>query len=785
MSRWSNGECGWSQGAGPRQGSDQYLFQDCIRLTQDTTDPLPGSTAAPVRNHRRRSTSLSRRLRYRFSRESRQSGEHRPIFPFSLKLKPNALKATTGLSMVGDMGSSLMSARGYDSDAQCIGSPQHADQVKVSPRGPAFRRMGLHDLIEHSRERNNLEMWAGAQGHDQYNTPGTPFGMHYIPTPPGSLKGRSPYTNPATEGMGSHSMSSFKNERSGEQNPFTKSLPSLHASQDELAPANQDRLRAREGFIGSSSRENLQNLVADWAHYMGSGPNDYRAASSASLAREDPGITVSKTRQRTSSPGAHPEPRVPHLGDLDLSHRLAGTSIGSGPLSASPSMSELPRPNRYGPQMVSQENFQSHERSGASTIGGSEHQNQAMSHQRDASSFYSRQSSNPSRGASAVQSLRVHAANAIESLPNIHTQMAAETGLVQNEREPGAEVLKSRFVEQLDAANWESPQVHGIFNGPNGVGPHRRVSPGWMTGGRRMGYGYSLVENTEDGPQTVGGNSSPFPNGNWQRDTPGPESDSQQCPMNKCLANAKGEPILTPTMWAKMKSHSVRGDRHAPLAVDLAGEGMSTGEARRTSSNQAQHIGSPTSAKSPTSIKSPTSAKTPSSARSFYIEDVDETFLSRWAKGSRSTRKQPQLDKYHDSAHSRNVCTPDASPLGVRRFSMDQTNYRPSVYFDPSNDRSADRLNGEPSRSRSGRWILKFSRNRESKRRSNVPAKEPPQEPPVQYEERPSSGLGRANSTRSDMAEDLASAYQECIGMPGAFYGSRWASRTSLVVEAE
>ncbi|CAI7617110.1 unnamed protein product [Penicillium viridicatum] len=628
------------------------------------------------------------------------------------------------------------------------------------------------------RERNDLEMWAGANSHDQSDTPGTPFGMHYIPTPPGSLRGRAAHPDSAAEGTGSQSVVTFKNEQSGEQNTFTKSFPSLHASQEELAPPNQEHLRSREGFKCTSSGENLQNLVADWSQYMGTDRDDYRAASSTSLAREDPGITVSKTRQPTSSPSAHSGSRVPHLGDLDLSHRLAGTSMGSGPPSANPSMSELPRPNRYGPQMASQENFQSHERTGISKIGGSEPQKQATSHQRDSSSFYSRQSSNPSRGASAVQSLRVHAANAMDSLPNIHAQMAAETGSAQNELKPVAEVPKSKFVEQLDAANWESPQVHGILNGPNGAGPQRRVSPGWMTGGRRMGYGYSLVDNAETHPPAVGGNGSPLPNGSWHRDTSGPRSDSRQSPSNRSPTNAIGEPVLTPTMWAKMKSHSVRYHRHAPLAADLAGGGIAAGEAHRASSNRTQHI------ESPTSIKSPTSAKTPSSAKSFYIEDVDETFLSRWAKVSRSTRKQPQPDMYHDSTHGRSVCTSDTSPLGERRFSMDQTNH-PSVYFDPSSGRSADKQNGEPSRSRSGRWIPKISRNRESKKRSNLPPKEPSEESPVPYQERPSSDLGRANSTRSDMAEELASAYQECIGMPGAFYGSRWASRTSLVVEAE
>ncbi|KAJ5608179.1 hypothetical protein N7537_004798 [Penicillium hordei] len=682
--------------------------------------------------------------------------------------------------MVGDMGSSLTSARGYDSDAQCIGSPQHVDHMRASPRIPAFRRMGLHDLIEYSRERNDLEMWAGANRHDQSGTPGTPFGMHYIPTPPGSLRGCTAHPDAEFEGTGNQSVPSFKNERLGEQNAFAKSFSSFHPSQEELAPPNQEHLRSRGDFKGSSSGENLQNLVVDWAQYMGSDPNNYRAASSTSVAKEDPGITVSKTRQPTSSPGTHSESRVLHLGDLDLSHRLAGTSMGSGPTSANPSMSELPRPNRYGPQMASQENLQSHERSGTLTIGSSEPQKQATSHQRDASSFYSRQSSNPSRGASAVQSLRVHAANAMDSLPNIHAQIVAGADSVQNELKPVAEVLKSRFVEQLDAANWESPQVHGIFNGPNGAGPQRRVSPGWMTGGRRMGYGYSLVDNAEAHPPAVGGNSNSLPNGSWHKDTSGPRSDSRQSPSNKSPTNVIGEPVLTPTMWAKMKSHSVRDNRHAPLAVDLAGVGMAASEAHRTSSNRAQHI------ESPTSMKSPISAKTPTSAKSFYIEDVDETFLSRWAKVSRSTRKQQQQPgMYHDSTHGPEVYTSDTSPLSGRRFSMDQTNHQPSVYFDPSNGRSADRQNGDPSRSRSGRWIPKFSRNRESKKRSNLLPKEPSEESPVPYQERPSSDLGRANSTRSDMAEELASAYQECIGMPGAFYGSRWASRTSLVVEAE
>ncbi|KAJ5150797.1 uncharacterized protein N7500_010986 [Penicillium coprophilum] len=246
--------------------------------------------------------------------------------------------------------------------------------------------------------------------------------------------------------------------------------------------------------------------------------------------------------------------------------------------------------------------------------------------------------------------------------------------------------LPTLFIEQLEAANWESPQLHGISNGAHVAGPHRRVSPAWMTGGQRMGYGYNLVDNAEE--------HSPKVQSTFERELAKrhfgaqPTVSYEQKPYQY-----QGKPHFDPNDFEAIQFEVIVTHRWQWMwLVKEWVQGKPAVKAR----NRAQHI------------ESPISAKTPSSAKSFYIEDVDETLLSRWAKASRSTRKPPQPDKYHDSTYGRNASTSDASPLGERRFSMDQTNSRPSVYFDPSHNKSADKLNGEPSRSRSGRWILGF-----------------------------------------------------------------------------
>lgn len=753
----------------------------------------PDENSAPIPNPRRISASFSRRLRHRFSRESRQSGEHRVVFPFSLKSKPSTPKADTEMSVFGDMGSSLMSARGYDSDAQFVGSPQHIENLKASPRSPALRGIGLTDVIETSPERNHLERWASADGQGQPTSPGA-FGMRFLPTPQDSMRGRngSGHMNHPTETTGSHVMHSFNNQRPGEQNNFAKSLPSLHLSQEQLVPPNSENFQHRVGYLTSSSGENLRNLVADWAQYLESNPGG-RNASSESLGDRSPKILVSKRRQHTSTLEAHSETRAPYLGDVHSSQRLTGPIMPSGPPSANPSMLNLPDARRYGRQIDHSENFRSDATSGASTPS----QSQAMLHHRDVSSLYSRQSDEaPGRASSAVHSLRVHAANAINSLPSIQARMLEEAASSRSMQEASGAVDSDKFVHQLEAANSVSPYIDGL---PNGIGGIRKVSPGWMTGGRRMGYGFSLVDNVEESPRAGAGDECTLPRKEYDHQAPELTADtphdngtdspvkqqaglqlaippatpngehrmnSSHCAATQTLNDPKSDAIPNLSQWARMKKHSVRAQKRAPLAADLAGEGISLENPQCSGAIPTQLNHSPTP------------------LRAGYVEDNDN-FLGRWSRGSFSLKKQAQLDRNEDPNSGRKSFTPETSPIAQRRFSMDQRNGRASIYFDPSNERSADQLNRQPSRSRSGRWILRFSRKRDSKKHTFQARKECLQDPPVQYPECASSGLARSLSARSDLAADLANEYQECIQMPGAFYGSGWASRTSLIVEAE
>ncbi|KAJ5339712.1 hypothetical protein N7452_006440 [Penicillium brevicompactum] len=742
------------------------------------------------------SASFSRRLRRRFSRESKHSGEHRIAFPFSLKSKPSIVKTENELAIFQDAGSSLMNARAYDSDAQCVGSPQHIESANGSP-SPGSRRMGQNNMSQSSREFDSIPRLKNGSGQ---NSPGSQrgnFGGYPSSTPHGSMRGHLGQNDArfAARVAGNQSTTSLNTQRSDELGNFARSHPHLHPSQEHLTPPTHE-VNRRQGAFLTGSGENLQNLVVDWAKYMDSSANGPRNASSESLGRQSPQIMKPKRDRLVSTP-TRSEARVPNLSDLDLSHRAKASDLTSGPASANASITELPRAGRYGLPMVSLENVQSSMRSGSSTIVGPETPVQSTPHFRDVSSFYSRQSDEVFGSASTgIHSLRAHAANVMESLPNIQGRLVGDSGNMGNAPAASDQVAKNKFDPHQGAITPKSAEGYTTPVTNEGM---RRVSPGWMTGGRRMGYGYTLVDSDEASPRQDGMDDAQQANAAYGRQAFGSatgvvskhgmngsirQRTSLQSPVqtsasngasktnssrhspSKVPTNPKDESIASPIKWAKTKRNSLRDHGHAPLAVDLASESMFLGNVRSggvQSLQQHQHM-------TPTRVD--------------YVED-DGNFASRWSRGSLSSKRQSQSHKKNDTGDRRESYTPEISPSPNRRFSMDQSNRRPSVYFDPASQRSADKLNGQPSRSRSGRWILRFSRIRDSRRRSSKPPKEPSPDSSADYEECVSNGHGGADSFRSDVAADLANEYQECIQMPGAFYGSGWASRTSLIVDAE
>jgi hypothetical protein len=544
--------------------------------------------------------------------------------------------------------------------------------------------------------------------------------------------------------------------------------------------------------------------MADWDQYMRGIPQGYRTASSGSVYNPSQEILVLKTRRQPSSGRTAHEARVPRLGDMNISQKVAGTAMGSGQTSANPSKLDLAYPYKFGVPLMSQENVLASANSEASIIVGVEAHKEAMLHKRDVSSFYSHQSENPSGEVSpSAQSLRPRPVNIRDNMPIIHQDLVDKASGFGNKQFMRNEPLRGRFVEQFGDSSVTLVQDQDVSGEMVG---QRKVSPGWMTGGRRMGYGYTMVANAEGGGPHVDGAGIALPNGGWRQRTPEPTPGSiqtqemtvsfqhgadmaksthlgspEQAPSNissdsRCYSTrqssdkALDEPLLTTDLWARIKSHSVRGHDHAPLAVHLAEDQMAAESSRGSVPVREQ-------------LKVPAPSKGVD-----YIEDA-ETFLGRWKKNSRNEmqlRPKPfKVNKANAFKSEERQSFQEGPPPVQRRFSMDQTNRPQSVYFDSRNVESADQLEETPTSSRSGRWILRFSRNREGKRRSEFHPGEPSQESSVQHQDSGHRELGRINSTRSDMAEELASAYQECIEMPGAFYGSKWASRTSLVVEAE
>jgi hypothetical protein len=124
------------------------------------------------------------------------------------------------------------------------------------------------------------------------------------------------------------------------------------------------------------------------------------------------------------------------------------------------------------------------QKTATSAVSGTDSQKLTALHKRDASSFYSRQSSLLS-----TEALRSRAANATASKSEIQVDLISQC-------EKPESIVKSKFVEQLspitnDSESPGSPKDE-LESSP------RQVSIGWMTNGRRVGYGYTMVSKAEE-----------------------------------------------------------------------------------------------------------------------------------------------------------------------------------------------------------------------------------------------------------------------------------------------
>ncbi|KAJ5368343.1 uncharacterized protein N7496_008103 [Penicillium cataractarum] len=762
-----------------------------------TRGPYPAPNHSPSPHSKYHPESISRIIRRRFSRESRASSAHHEpskfMFPFPRKSSRSALKPATALATLGGYGSSLMSESRYDSDAQFISTPRR--ELIDSPAHRARRRMELSGLIERSQEQQDSERWAIGMGDDIPEPPESVYGMRFIQTPPSTLRShRGPYqkVNHAVslEGDQKHGMIS------------AKSMFDLNSTSQRGNGSGTGPSHALDYIRGGNGQKHLTTSQS-----MGMSSHKHGMASSNPLSNQPPDLVVAKRRQRTDSGVFLMDNESVHLEDMRISYRLASQSASSAPMSCNPSIAELICNNRYGPFMnASQENMPIALRSTTSITSGNSPQVPAYHHQQ-ASSYYSRQPSCLSANASpSSHSLAPDAEQQAGMVPGSRYNVSAEDLNPQNGSPLASGAIGSKFREHCD--NEAPPDSHGHIASKevHGTSAPRKVSVGWMSGGRRVGYGYNPVpddeaaryQQHEDGNPRLqqareqkAGAAMSIPNlqGGYvcqdqMRRTDlmpatAPNTPESQCKSATYHAN-RSEPA--PATIPKLRSSDkVSNEFPEPsyLRAILAGR-----------YSREHDGGSVISGKR--STRSLHAVEIPSMAQSEHCHvpqtsgQHSDTAVHRSPRLSQSLNSNPQSSK---NKRGRRAAIQNSIRQGKERHvSMSDHN---AVDIDPDYLGIEHDFNAEdvarflrPSNARGANWVRRLSKYRVSKRYSNPHQQEVSQISQGLYQGYSSNSLERENSTKSigTNVEELASMYQECLDMPGSFEGSRWASRTSRML---
>ncbi|KAJ5556422.1 hypothetical protein N7494_000337 [Penicillium frequentans] len=528
--------------------------------------------------------------------------------------------------------------------------------------------------------------------------------------------------------------------------------------------------------------------MSDWKQFMKTSRDRYGMGSSGSLPSPLADLVVSKTRQASNSDRSFTDPRDPraiHLSELGISNRLVTFSHSSQVGSCNPSTTELFYKKKGAIGGFSQENVQS-PHSGTLTISG----NEAPRHpngQRDASSCYSKAS--PSSGSLSIGGLSFKKLTSrtidTKSKPALQDILTSDSEAV-NVPAP-RNTLMSRFQEHCDSGSSDSPQFQ---NHPTGIVAPRKVSVGWMSGGRRVGYGYSPVPGKERGSPKKDDQSLPqlsqAPGLQAESTTNGVHGPPSNYHRLEKMAQSSPREYGTPS-----PSHprpplyealtGLRSIKSAKSNVESAAPSHFRAVLNRSSQEQntitcPSEGGSRLCATELTPTVQPELCQMPLSANNTSLGQGKDTIANKWARLSRSINKKPQFqdrktgfDGITNSQRLQEIVFEDRS---------DET--EPEFLDTDDRDESEDQAHElQPNTSRVTRWANRFSRYRESRRPTALRQQEPSQSSSGGYQdcESASISLKRAISTRSNTTDD-----PDQFEMPGSFEGSRWASRLSRLL---
>lgn len=645
-----------------------------------------------------------------------------------------------------------MSERAYDSDAQFITTPRRAGNSIRSPFARPFPRMDLSDLIERSHERNSSENRAvssqdGNISNLSHHESAT--GMNFISTPTASVSsfqghnGSNQSLNPLQAGsvLGEYDLN-ITSARSFPDLTFTGplSIPSFAPTPATIAIPRPNG--------GSRS-------LADWKQFLQESGQVYSAASSETLPNLSPDILVKKKRQVSASARSFTDPRSIHLDDLGISNRLASQTTASN------SMPRLIHQNEFGFFVPpSQENLQPPKRPGASAVSDIVPPT-PMPRKHDFSSFYSPQSGSITSNRSPMDSQR-SVNNLAMSNPQIKEKIPDESEIVQSSQLYANGAVQSKFREHCESPDSEQTKSHEPPNDLDKACPPRKVSVGWMSEGRRVGYGYSPVP-IEDEPHIQ---NEPIYHPYRK---PEPESRAEKMPvsfnkidyqkLSKNNFESTEDFTLGPSPSMASNCSDIDNPSLSPIPKVKTSEYPTAPHIRAMFGSRRGRTDDPSSVQTHEggfrSLRAPGLPPTthiehcqvPKSSK--YSNQANDSFAQRWSRLS-PTLKQAAIV----SGGNADDDNPGCFDLG------DQYHVQEPCSL-------------QPKKSRSEKWARRFTRRRETRRISIVQQQDSSQSSSDQYEDCVSEDPQRKTT------EDLASMYQDCIDMPGSFDGSRWATRRS------
>ncbi|RMJ27823.1 hypothetical protein PHISP_01317 [Aspergillus sp. HF37] len=487
--------------------------------SSSSTQSLPSATAAPKRPYS--DGRLSDRLRRRFSRERKSRTIHFPPRKSDRKDRVSVFSLSSRFSRTAalqDPVGSLTSERGYDSDAQCISSPRKASLSpsspqagrNLSPLAKGYARADLSDLSERSHERlvdDASDPMVDRHGADR-----------------------------SQEVADVVDQQVRRSEVGGPTAPIEQQADCqiLRAGAQEACVAN-----------GSGDTRTTDTMSSD------------------SVTRHGSIMVAKKRQQHVLLSRSLSDSRSVHLGDMDISQALASPSMSPLLLSQNQLVDEARREDVPGEPRISED-------SGAAKLQSN--QNEGTPFQRPKSSDFSAHSLHHPQpktwGFSPIEKCLTKLERRSTGSRSLGYDGLSDAYPARTRRSESnaaaAQALKSKFIERFEKDTSSAEQEIAHDESGNGQIAPRRVS-GWMSGGRRVGYGYSMVDPDQE---NIGGQED-LGEGLQQR-LEGLEERMEQS-MEVCAGGSRSHSLTTDGSSAcipSMMNHL--GERDLPTTGSVA-----------------------------------------------------------------------------------------------------------------------------------------------------------------------------------------------------------------------